>query len=185
MGFVTTGDLACDGPDSVHQPTHRRCNAVGHRAQLRDGQALQARERSDKFAKRQFLLVGDEEGVTTLTALQGALNSFEDIVDVAGVKDIVTTVDEGELPGVDCLGQRPAEWVAGPPECWAATARGLRRLDGAGVGRLRTEGASPHCLNAGSYLHRGCRPPAALTRAGLPSCSINALGAAITGCDVP
>src|SRR5215467_14569850 len=108
--------FACDGPDSVHQPTQRRCNAVGHRAQFLDGQALHAGERSDKFAKCQFLLIGDEEGVTTLPALQGALNSFEDIVDVAGVKGIVTTVYEGELPGVDCLGQRPAEWVAGPPD---------------------------------------------------------------------
>ena len=44
--------FACDGPDSVHQPTQRRCNAVGHRAQFLDGQALYAGERSDKFATR-------------------------------------------------------------------------------------------------------------------------------------
>jgi hypothetical protein len=76
---------------STVSSVERRSNGlyrVGHRAQFLDGQALQAGERSDKFAKRQFLLVGDEKGATTLTAPQGALNSFDDIVDMTGVKGI-------------------------------------------------------------------------------------------------
>ena len=85
--------------------------------------------------RSQFLLVGDEKGVTTLTA--GALNSFDGIVDVAGVKRIVTTVDEGELPGVDCLGQRPAERVPGPPECRRAKSESAEaRLVGRQYDRL-------------------------------------------------
>src|SRR4029077_5086013 len=56
----------------------------------------------------------------TLAAFQCTLNGFDDIVHMAGGKRIVSSINEYELPRVDCLWEPTAEWVAWPPKCrWA------------------------------------------------------------------